>query len=84
MAELAKRWVHDTHKTVWFLKASGCAAENRAAIVGPAKDGAYKLELWNNRPVKGWVAGWEAYMKSTDLKTLKAIGRMEAARRLHV
>jgi hypothetical protein len=37
------------------------------------------LEMWN--PYEG---AWEEFAQSTNLKALKAIGRLEAARRLHV
>lgn len=78
--ELAKRWVRSKRKSLWFLKSPGHDAENRAAIIGPAVDGTYKLEIWEDRS----NLGWEPYMKSADLKTLKTIGRLEAARRLYV
>lgn len=78
--ELAKRWVRNRNKAMWFLKAPGHAHENRAAILGPFTDGRYKLELWAFETEPTY---WETYMWSADLKSLKAIGRIEAARRLH-
>lgn len=82
MAELYKRWARWADAG-WRLRAKIEHLRYRALIYGPSRAGYYRLELWNDGAhVHGHLGDWEPYMKSKDLKTLKAIGRIEAARRL--
>lgn len=78
--ELAKRWVHSGG--YWWLKSPDHPdLENRATIHGPTSDGYYHLEVWGGASP---FRGWDRFAKAKNLRALKAIGRLEAARRLHV
>lgn len=81
MAELSKRWARvksTDNRGEWWLSAPGHCASNRAYIGWPMSNGQRMLMLWIDAET-----GWDVHMTSDDLKTLKAIGRIEAARRLH-
>ncbi len=78
--ELAKRW--KLSGGYWWLVALGHDFQNRATIHGPDREGYHHLELWVDVSRRG--RQWERYAKSKNLRALKAIGRLEAARRLHV
>lgn len=85
MIELKKQWAREPGRTArgeWWLIAPGHrSAPNRAYIGWPADDGTRTLYVWDY----GISADpWEPFLTSTNLRTLKAIGRLEAVRRLHV
>lgn len=76
MRELARRWKRKMSGTWdWVLRSPG-PCDNRAFIRGPNLDGDYTLYVWD-----GW--DWQKHARATNLKALKAIGRLEAARRLN-
>lgn len=79
MAELNKRW--ERNGDGWILRAPGIALRNRALIDAPTDAGYYRLRVWGNDRI-GAPGDWITHMKSKDLRTLKAIGRIEATRRL--
>ena len=84
MAELKKRWEHEKPRRMsrgewWLCTVERIPARNRAFISKAALDGTRSLFIWGESDGMDWVE----YMTSDDLKTLKAIGRIEAARRLH-
>jgi hypothetical protein len=75
--ELGKRWGRVTfskNKGEWWLSAPGHSYPNRAYITWPATDETRVLMLWSDAK-----HDWVAYMRSDDLKALKAIGRIQAA-----
>lgn len=77
--ELAKRWVFSKQlgsKNLWLLRGKP-GPKNRAYITEPAPCGTRALYVWYDR-------SWNFHCESKNLRALKAIGRMEAARRLYV
>lgn len=81
MRELYKRWT--STPSGWKLRAKIEWLHNRALIRGPTRAGYYSLYIWVDETTFG-IGDWELHMKSKDLSTVKAIGRIEAARRLNV
>lgn len=81
MRELNKRWIRTP--SGWKLRANIEWLSNRALIRGPTRAGYYSLYIWVDKTDDG-IGDWVFHMKSTDLKVVKAIGRIEAARRLNV
>lgn len=83
---LKTRWVRDTRDGVrgeWWLTADDRRdAPNRAFITFPDSNGDLRLNVWCKGPDgnKNFVE----HAKGTDLRALKAIGRIEAVRNLHV
>jgi hypothetical protein len=80
METLAKRWMFSrTPGGDWLLRAKPDKAgfpNNRAYITPPDNAGIRTLYVY--APHK-----WVPHCESSDLRALKAIGRMEAARRLN-
>lgn len=79
MAELHRRWKRSL--SGWRLCAKETHLTNRAIIRGPTRAGYYSLYIWGD-PQRGGIGDWGFHCKTKDLKTAKAIGRIEAARRL--
>ena len=82
MATLSKHWKFGKNlgvKNLWLLTRTGDAPPNVAYIPEPAPCGTRELYVWN-----GQTPEWEFHCESKNLRALKAIGRMEAARRLNV
>ena len=83
---LKKRWARDTRDGVrgeWWLTAdNNRSAPNRAFITFPDSNGVRVLNIWCAG--SGGGANFFEHAKGTDLRALKAIGRMEAGRNLHV
>lgn len=87
MAELKKRWEYEDQGRLsrgewWLCTTKGLPDRNRAFISKAEPDGTRILFIWNAGAIS--ETPWVEHMRSKDLKTLKAIGRIEAARRLNV
>ncbi len=82
MVELSKRWDRLTSvkaRGEWWLTAKGHReAPNRAYITWYDPAVPRMLVIWCDKK-----QDWIEHMESNDLKVLKSVGRIEAARRLY-
>jgi hypothetical protein len=85
MVELNKRWSRETRSDVkgewWLVAPYHGRAPNRAYISWPDHQGTCALYIWYD---EHRADPWVLHAESQDLKALKAIGRIEAARVLNV
>lgn len=82
MVTLNKRWYREGYvdRGEWWLVApKHKRAPNRAFITWPKNNGRRKLYVWDDTKAGG---DWVEHTAASNLRALKAIGRIEAARRL--
>lgn len=63
----------------YWMGATYTSNPNRAYITFAAKSGERSLFVWDDA-----TGEWDYFVSDTNVRTLKTIGRLEAARRLHV
>jgi hypothetical protein len=83
MYQLKSRWdlkakPHRGVLQAWWLKRLPASPCPNRAYIGQVEDGEWRLYIWDDRR-----GTFDFHAASTDVKALKAIGRIEAGRKVN-